>query len=65
MNIYKSVQKYTFFYIIILTKIVKKGEQMSRVNTNKRKDAKIFKRTAQTTKKVNLAPKTMRGGTRL
>lgn len=42
-----------------------KGEQMSRVNTNKRKDSKIFKRTAQTTKKVNLAPKTMRGGTRL
>ena len=38
---------------------------MSRVNTNKRKDKKIFKRTAQTTKKINLAPKTMRGGTKL
>lgn len=38
---------------------------MSRVNTNKRKDTKIFRRTAQNTKKINLAPKTMRGGTRL
>lgn len=38
---------------------------MSRVNTNKRKDGKIFRRTAQNTKKINLAPKTMRGGTRL
>ncbi len=38
---------------------------MSKVNTNKNKDRKIFRRTAQTTKKINLAAKTMRGGTRL
>ena len=29
------------------------------------KDAKIFNRTAKKTKKINLAPKAMRGGTRL
>lgn len=31
----------------------------------RRKDAKIFKRTAKKTKTINLAPKAMRGGTRL
>lgn len=36
-----------------------------RKETNKRTDSKIFKRTAQTTKKINIAPKVMRGGTRL
>lgn len=38
---------------------------MSRTNTNRRRDAKIFKRTAATTKKINVAPKVMRGGIRL
>lgn len=38
---------------------------MSITNTNKRTDSKIFKRTAASTKKVNIAPKTMRGGIRL
>lgn len=33
--------------------------------TRPRNDKKIFKRTAQTTKKINIAPKVMRGGTRL
>lgn len=34
-------------------------------NTRKKVDRKIFKRTAASTKKVNVAPKTMRGGIRL
>lgn len=38
---------------------------MSRVNTSKRKDRKIFKRTAATVKKINVKPKIMRGGIRL
>lgn len=38
---------------------------MSRTNTRKRRDQKIFRRTAGTTKKINIAPKVMRGGTRL
>lgn len=38
---------------------------MSRVNTKPRNDHKVFKRTAASTKKVNVAPKVMRGGTRL
>lgn len=38
---------------------------MSRTNTKKSKDKKIFSRTAATTKKVNITPKVMRGGTRL
>lgn len=38
---------------------------MSKINTNRRKDRKIFKRTAASTKKINIAPKVMRGGTRL
>lgn len=38
---------------------------MSRVNTKPRNDHKVFKRTASSTKKVNVAPKVMRGGTRL
>lgn len=43
-----------------------KGEYtMSRTNTNRKKDAKIFKRTAAATKKINIKPKVMRGGTRL
>lgn len=36
-----------------------------RSKTNHRKDAKIFNRTAKKTKTINLAPKAMRGGTRL
>lgn len=38
---------------------------MRKINTNRRKDSKIFKRTAASTKKINIAPKVMRGGTRL
>lgn len=38
---------------------------MSRTNTRKRVDKKIFKHTAATTKKVNVAPKVLRGGIRL
>lgn len=32
---------------------------------NRNKDQRIFKRTAAKTKKINLAPKIMRGGIRL
>lgn len=38
---------------------------MSRTNTHKRIDKKIFRRTAASTKKININPKVMRGGTRL
>jgi len=38
---------------------------MKTKNTKKKIDKKVFKRTAATTKKVNISPKTMRGGTRL
>lgn len=38
---------------------------MSRVNTRPRNDKKIFKRTAASTKKINVAPKVSRGGIRL
>ena len=38
---------------------------MSKTNTNKKVDRKIFKRTAASTKKVNINPKNMRGGIRL
>lgn len=37
----------------------------SRKGTNKKTDSRIFKKTATNTKKINIAPKTMRGGTRL
>jgi hypothetical protein len=36
-----------------------------RSKTSHRKDAKIFNQTAKKTKTINLAPKSMRGGTRL
>lgn len=36
-----------------------------RSKTRKRIDRKIFKRTATATKRVNIAPKVMRGGIRL
>lgn len=36
-----------------------------RSKTNHHKDAKIFNKTAKKTKTINLAPKAMRGGTRL
>lgn len=35
-----------------------------RAETNASQDKRIFHTTAQTTKKVNIAPKTMRGGIR-
>lgn len=38
---------------------------MSRTNTKKGKDKTIFARTAASTKKINITPKVMRGGTRL
>lgn len=38
---------------------------MSRINTKPKKDRQIFKRTAATTKKINVSPRIMRGGTRL
>ena len=53
--------------IVLHTVILKgeKGNHMSRGNTNKRVDKKIFSRTAASTKKININPKVMRGGTRL
>lgn len=38
---------------------------MARKNTVKRVDRKVFQRTAAATKKINISPKVMRGGTRL
>lgn len=38
---------------------------MKRENVKKSTDKEIFKRTAASTKKINIVPKTMRGGTRL
>ena len=38
---------------------------MSRVKVKKSIDKKVFKRTAASTKKINIAPRVMRGGTRL
>lgn len=38
---------------------------MSRETVKKSTDKEVFKRTAASTKKCNIAPKTMRGGTRL
>lgn len=43
----------------------RKEKKMSRTNTNKRVDKRVFKRTAATTKKMNISPKVMRGGIRL
>lgn len=34
-------------------------------NTRKSVDKRVFRRTAATTKKANISPKVMRGGTRL
>lgn len=38
---------------------------MKRTNTKRTKDRAIFRRTAAGTKKINISPKVMRGGTRL
>lgn len=38
---------------------------MSNTNVNPHKDKQIFKRTAVSTKKINVKPRRMRGGTRL
>lgn len=38
---------------------------MRQINTKPRNDKKVFKRTAASTKKVNVRPMAMRGGTRL
>lgn len=38
---------------------------MAKTNTSRRIDKRVFKRTAAATKKINISPKIMRGGTRL
>ena len=38
---------------------------MHRTKVRKRKDNRIFKHTAMNTKKINIAPKTSRGGIQL
>lgn len=38
---------------------------MKKTNVKRTTDRKIFKRTAASTKKININPKHMRGGTRL
>lgn len=38
---------------------------MARKRVNKRKDQRIFKKTANKTKAINVNPKIMRGGIRL
>lgn len=38
---------------------------MRQINTKPKNDKKVFKRTAASTKKVNVRPMAMRGGTRL
>lgn len=38
---------------------------MKRETMPKKTDKQVFKRTAVQTKKINIAPKVMRGGTRL
>lgn len=38
---------------------------MARKRTIKKVDKKIFSRTAAATKKINISPRVMRGGTRL
>lgn len=38
---------------------------MKRKVMKSRKDAKVFRRTAVKTKKINISPKVMRGGIRL
>lgn len=38
---------------------------MRRVRMKPRKDAKVFRRTAAKSKRINLAPRVMRGGIRL
>lgn len=42
-----------------------KGERTMAKNTKKRVDKRVFSRTAASTKKINISPKVMRGGTRL
>lgn len=44
---------------------MKGADIMAKINTNRRKDHKIFKRVANQVKKVNVKPKIMRGGIRL
>lgn len=43
----------------------RKENIMTRVNTRPHNDKKVFKRTAASTKKINVKPKVMRGGTRM
>lgn len=41
------------------------GDVMARKKMPKRRDKKLFKRTAVATRKINLSPAGMRGGIRL
>lgn len=43
----------------------RKEKHMSRTNTRPSNDKRVFRRTAASTKKINVKPKVMRGGTRL
>lgn len=43
----------------------KEVKHMAIKNTRKSTDKRVFKKTAGVTKKVNISPKVMRGGTRL
>lgn len=43
----------------------KEVQMRHRKPTNRKKDKKIFHATGATTKKINIAPKPMRGGIRL
>lgn len=45
--------------------MTQKGAKMAKINTNRKKDHKIFKRTADNVKKINVKPRPMRGGIRL
>lgn len=56
-----------FWYVFkfILCDISKGGDTMARRKMPKRRDKKIFKRTAVATRKINLSPAAMRGGIRL
>lgn len=50
----------------VSNKLDRKGGLMGRnINTKPSKDRQIFKRTAETTKKINVKPRPVRGGIRL
>ena len=53
--------------MLILIKFSRKEKKKmaKRTTTKRRKDRRIFSRTAKKTKAMNITPKIMRGGTRL